>query len=222
MARGILFCAAIAAVFMVNLDSADAQRAGRVKLNHLNRFLGGGWSAGYHWRTPGHEVDYYNPYSRHNSHLKTGGVPQGAERYISQFGGGGCYGGQAPVSVSSFDQIGSFGHGGSYEQSNGFNSGFIPATDYSSPPSPPSNVVDSEVVEEETGRREVNYRNGPEGSGTREPKESIFNRSRAKEPAAEVQPSPSDVPAGKDKGVSMWKGFDELETLNSSSFGGGR
>ncbi len=31
------------------------------------RGLGHGWSAGYHWRTPGHDSSYYNPYSHHNS-----------------------------------------------------------------------------------------------------------------------------------------------------------
>lgn len=31
------------------------------------RLLGHGWSAGYHWRNPGHDSSYYNPYSHHNS-----------------------------------------------------------------------------------------------------------------------------------------------------------
>lgn len=216
MARGILLCAAIAAVFMVNVDSVDAQRRGRVKLNQKFRFLGGGWSAGYHWRTPGHDVEYYNPYSHHNSRLKTGGMPQGAGRYLSQLGG--CYGGRAPVDVSSFDQIGSF------DQSGGHNGGFMPAIDFSrSVVGPPSNVVDSEVVgEENAGRPRVDYRDGPE-NGSREPQESIYNRPDVKKAPtpSDVQPSPSDVPAGEDKDVSMWNGFDELEALEGSSFSGG-
>ena len=36
------------------------------------RLLGQGWSAGYHWRNPGHDSRYYNPYSPHNSYLISG------------------------------------------------------------------------------------------------------------------------------------------------------
>jgi hypothetical protein len=33
--------------------------------------MGHGWSAGYHHRNPGHDSSYYNPYSHHNSSLRT-------------------------------------------------------------------------------------------------------------------------------------------------------
>lgn len=32
------------------------------------RLAGHGFSAGYHWRTPGHQSDYYHPYSFQNTH----------------------------------------------------------------------------------------------------------------------------------------------------------
>jgi hypothetical protein len=61
----------------------SAQR-GEVGWNQFCRCLGGGFSAGYHWRNPGHKVDYYNPYSERNTVLVTGVLPQGAACYLSK------------------------------------------------------------------------------------------------------------------------------------------
>lgn len=36
-------------------------------LQGTGRFLGLGYSSGYHWRNPGPDVDYYNPYNARNS-----------------------------------------------------------------------------------------------------------------------------------------------------------
>lgn len=32
-------------------------------IERVDRFLGIGWGAGYHWRTPGPDSSYYSPYS---------------------------------------------------------------------------------------------------------------------------------------------------------------
>ena len=65
-------------------DQASAQR-GRKGVNQTFRFLGAFHSAGYHYRTPGPCVGYYNPYSRVNTHLVIGGVPQGARTYLERY-----------------------------------------------------------------------------------------------------------------------------------------
>ncbi len=72
------------ACILVTVGFADvtlAQRA-KIRLNQDFRYLGGFQSAGYHWRNPGPCIGYYNPYSQHNSYLKSGGIPQGAELYL--------------------------------------------------------------------------------------------------------------------------------------------
>jgi hypothetical protein len=69
------------------------------------RWLGSGWSAGYHWRNPGHDSSYYNPYSPHNS-LRI------SDSWQSMYDGGSLYKAdnqyQNPAlfesSKSSFDQ----------------------------------------------------------------------------------------------------------------------
>jgi hypothetical protein len=38
------------------------------------RWLGGGWSAGYHGENPGYDSRYYHPYSAHNSTLISPGM----------------------------------------------------------------------------------------------------------------------------------------------------
>ena len=82
-ARSFIFCVLIAAAITILPEISHAQR-GRLTVNQAFRCLGGGVSAGYHWRTPGPNADYYNPYSDHNSMLVTGAVPQGASCYMSR------------------------------------------------------------------------------------------------------------------------------------------
>lgn len=64
-------------------DQAFAQQ-GRKGVNQTFRYLGAFHSAGYHWRTPGPCVNYYNPYSSTNSTLLTAGQPQGLDPYQFQ------------------------------------------------------------------------------------------------------------------------------------------
>ena len=65
-------------------EVSSAQRA-RFDIDQPFRFLGNFQTHGYHWRNPGPCVGYYNPYSAQNSTLRTGGIPQGAESYLSRF-----------------------------------------------------------------------------------------------------------------------------------------
>ena len=44
-------------------------------LQRSNRILGAWHGHGRHWRTPGHDSSYYNPWSAHNSALVTQGYP---------------------------------------------------------------------------------------------------------------------------------------------------
>jgi hypothetical protein len=41
--------------------------AGFRPIRSVDRWLGIGWSGGYHWRNPGPNSDYYNPYNDQNS-----------------------------------------------------------------------------------------------------------------------------------------------------------
>ena len=212
MSRLILVFSVIAAVSMVNAETS-AQRAPK-RVNQVFRFLGGGWSGGYHWRTPGPRVEYYNPYSHHNSRLKIGGYPQGAGRYVSQLG---CYydGPGTTSNTNSFDQIGDYQTGG-YE--------FMPApTGYQSRPPSPKNVVNSVVDNDENGPSpNVDYRQGPENM--RQPEqESILIQPKESPttPRVDPQPSPSDKPIETKDDVGMWNDFDELESLDKSLTGGG-
>lgn len=136
-----LICFVATAVLVTTAFSTDDASAQRHKptWNYLTRFLGGGHSAGYHWRTPGPNVDYYNPYSRTNSTLRIGGVPQGAEPYAARFGFG-CQQG-----CGSFDQPSGFGQYGQqqYDQHAGqFPTELAPAA-YS------SNTIDAEIDDSE-------------------------------------------------------------------------
>ena len=100
----------VAAAIICTLSPSEAMaQRGRPGWNQLTRFLGGGHSAGYHWRTPGPAVGYYNPYSHHNSRLRTGGVPQGAGPYVARLAPD-C---RQQFYDSGFDQPSGFnGHGG--------------------------------------------------------------------------------------------------------------
>jgi hypothetical protein len=54
----------------VNLLSSTCEAQWRVfnqTIQKPGRLTGHGWGAGYHWKSPGHDSSYYNPYSHHNS-----------------------------------------------------------------------------------------------------------------------------------------------------------
>ena len=190
---------------MIGTDTAEAQR-GTFRVNQVFRKLGGGWSAGYHWRTPAPKVDYYNPYSRHNSSLKIGGIPQGSASYLARLGD--VSQNHQPVEINSFDAI------GNYDESSSYN--FMPTVEYSVAPGVmPPNVVTSEVIEQET-QPKVDYRHGPENTGG--PQKSILNRNSGN-PSIDKQPSPSDQPVDDD-GVSLWQSFDDLESLGRPALSG--
>ena len=206
MIRGILIGCVIAAVSIISTDTTVAQR-GPFRVNQAFRKLGGGWSSGYHWRTPGHRVEYYNPYSRHNSSLKIGGIPQGSGSYLARLRNDSD---RSQTATSPFDQI------GNYDETSSYN--FMPTVDYSVAPGvTPPNVVTSEIVEEQTPPA-VNYQQGPENNNGQ--RNSIMNQPKSKQPSINQQPSPSDQPV-EDDGVSLWRTFDELEMISDSSLSSG-
>ncbi len=64
------FVTLLSAVSVVDLSVSEAQHLrSRQPLQAGFRWLGQGWSAGYHHRNPGPNTDYYNPYTAHNSML---------------------------------------------------------------------------------------------------------------------------------------------------------
>ena len=68
MTRNVLIAVvAFVATFSFSITQADAQKTYR-PVKQLNRWLGHWHNHGYHHRTPGPDVSYYNPYSAHNSH----------------------------------------------------------------------------------------------------------------------------------------------------------
>lgn len=207
MSRFILVCTLVAAFSLVSTETALAQR-GSFRVNQAFRKLGGGWSGGYHWRTPGYNVDYYNPYSQHNSSLKTGIIPQGSISYLARSNGD-CSS-VNPVNISSFDQI------GIYHDSSSYN--FMPTVDYSvAPGDVPSNVVDSEVDVDDASSN-INVRRIPQNGG--QPRNSILTEPGAQNQPVPMQqqPSPSDRPDNDDGNVSLWRQFDQLESYQGRSF----
>lgn len=81
-----LLCLAVA-LTVTGFASSDASaQRGRCGINQAFRYLGGGHSWGYHWRTPGPCVDYYNPWSYHNTNLRIGTMPQGSQSYMGRMG----------------------------------------------------------------------------------------------------------------------------------------
>ncbi len=101
-----LVVAVCVAVSLFCSSEVFAQR-GPFKLNQAFRYLGHGQSTGYHWRTPGPCIGYYNPYSRHNSSLRIGGLPQGAERYVPAYGFQDCNNNFAqPSTLSNMGPVG--------------------------------------------------------------------------------------------------------------------
>jgi hypothetical protein len=83
--RVLLAILILGSVVFSYAEQANAQR-GRCSINQGFRILGGGQASGYHWRTPGPCVNYYNPYSYHNTNLRIGGLPQGAGSYVARYG----------------------------------------------------------------------------------------------------------------------------------------
>jgi len=59
-------------------SSAQWRGVGQIGQRGL-RVAGHGYSAGYHWKNPGHDSSYYTPYSAHNSHLIS--QPWGSDGY---------------------------------------------------------------------------------------------------------------------------------------------
>ena len=71
---------ALFALLVVSVSAATSQAqwfpAGIRPVRSVDRWLGIGWSSGYHWRNPGPDSDYYNPYGEQNqSTLGFSGVP---------------------------------------------------------------------------------------------------------------------------------------------------
>jgi len=66
----LLIAAVLFTLISTQTDSSDAQNLrSRQPLQAGFRWLGQGWSAGYHHRDPGPNTDYYNPWTAHNSML---------------------------------------------------------------------------------------------------------------------------------------------------------
>ena len=172
---------------------AQAQR-GPLRVNQAFRYLGHGQSGGYHWRTPGPCVGYYNPYSQHNSALRIGGTPQGA------------YGYHLPS--SDFGYSNSFDHPSSFGQSNSapmftpgnFGSNTVDSVIDDSEPEEPTNVDDDSDASDELSELEAEV-------------QSILNDS---------QNSNSDKKPAKDKAgdnpdeTSLWPGFNEFGKQNKN------
>ncbi len=77
MFRTVILVGVSAAIVLLAGSSAEAQfvRTGR-PIQRLDRWLGVGNGPGYHWRNPGPDVSYYNPWSEVNSSLVSGyGIP---------------------------------------------------------------------------------------------------------------------------------------------------
>lgn len=68
--RLLVLIVASAAAFGSITEQVDAQKTPLYRpLKKINRYLGHWPNHGYHWRTPGPDVSYYNPYNAHNSRL---------------------------------------------------------------------------------------------------------------------------------------------------------
>ncbi len=68
-----VFCLLVSAVLLTTAFSSESsaqwRRSGLQGQKRPLRVLGHGYSSGYHWRNPGPNSDYYNPYSAQNSVL---------------------------------------------------------------------------------------------------------------------------------------------------------
>ena len=103
-----LIVAAMAfAVISTQTTPAEAQHLrSRQPLQAGFRWLGQGWSAGYHHRNPGPNTDYYNPYTAHNSMLisRMPGNQSGYNQY-------GYHSGLPTSSYPNYASGSSWGHG---------------------------------------------------------------------------------------------------------------
>ena len=73
----LVFVAATLLVTSLTSTSSAQWRGLRQPGQKVLRVLGAGYGPGYHWRTPGPNSDYYNPYSAHNSLLISEPGPSG-------------------------------------------------------------------------------------------------------------------------------------------------
>ncbi len=81
----MLLSAVLLTTVMTSVSSAQWNGSRQTSLRPL-RFLGQGWGAGYHHCNPGPNVDYYNPYSAHNSALiSQGGMMAGSNGGYQSF-----------------------------------------------------------------------------------------------------------------------------------------
>lgn len=122
------------------------------RLNQGFRYLGGGHSAGYHWRTPGPCVDYYNPWSHHNTSTRTGIVPRGAGPYLTRLE-------HCGETFQSFNQPSGFGQDGDFVGEFAFEP--LPVQ------SPRANMLDSDFfnTDETSESNSETIRNEAESSG---------------------------------------------------------
>ncbi len=127
-----LVCGVMVAAATISFSAETFGQRGSLCLNHGFRTLGGGQSAGYHWRTPGPCVGYYNPWSHHNTALRIGIVPQGAGPYLHRLEN---YGEATPI----LDAPSGFGQGGDFigDGSNGNDNHALEANTSDSPQSWP-------------------------------------------------------------------------------------
>lgn len=198
----ICFVATAAIVTSFSTDSLHAQR-NKPTWNGLTRFLGGGHSAGYHWRTPGPDVSYYNPYSRLNSTLRIGGVPQGAGPYI----GGGCHQGCG----QPFDQPSGFEQ---YSNQDQYSPQFQNPTQFA----PSATMIDAEVVDDTDQTfddDDISDLDDPTtGSSTRNAPESdtrnVPGSDTRNVPGSDTRNPSGSGTRGEVDETSLWPGFFEF------------
>lgn len=65
----VITAAVLLAWQVIEIEHADAQLRSHQPLQRMGRALGMGQGVGYHWRSPGPNTDYYNPYTPTNSYL---------------------------------------------------------------------------------------------------------------------------------------------------------
>ena len=132
-----VFCLLVSALLLTtvfsSVSSAQRLRSGLQGQRRPLRILGHGWSAGYHWRNPGPNSDYYNPYSAHNSMLKS----SGGDGDFFPYGGRPRY---SPTGEPNYETL----HGDPVE-------GFEPAT-------PSESAAEPAVGGEATNNDGTNYR----------------------------------------------------------------
>ncbi len=123
--RTVSFLVALVATclsFELSISEGQNLRS-RQPLQYGFRWLGHGWSAGYHHRDPGPNTDYYNPYTAHNSMLisKQPGYQSAHHQYYNHpITQGVPYSVYAPTSGSQTNW--NYGHG----QAQSINPTFVP------------------------------------------------------------------------------------------------